>query len=37
MYIQKVISRKTLLKLVFVGFLKVIDENSGIRIRIRIH
>jgi hypothetical protein len=38
MYLQKVKSRKTLLKkLVFVDILKANDENSKIRIRIRIH
>jgi hypothetical protein len=38
MYLQKVKSRKTLLKnQFFVGFLKVNDENSRTRIRIRIH
>jgi hypothetical protein len=39
MYLQKVISRKTYKKLVFVGVLKVSDENSRFRtqIRIRIH
>jgi hypothetical protein len=37
-YIQKVICRKTFLtKFVFVGILKVNDENRRIRIRIRIH
>jgi len=38
MYLQKVISRKKLFfKLVFVGVLKVNNEKSRIRIRIRIH
>jgi hypothetical protein len=37
MYLQKVISRKTSLKyLFFVAILKVNDENSRIRIQIRI-
>jgi hypothetical protein len=36
MYLQKVISTKTFFKLVFVGILKVNDENIRIRIRIRI-
>jgi hypothetical protein len=36
MYLQNVISRKTWRKKnIFVGFLKVKDENSRIRIRIR--
>jgi hypothetical protein len=36
MYLQKVISRNTFLnKFVFVGILKVNDENSKITIRIR--
>jgi|688.fasta_scaffold1270405_2 hypothetical protein len=36
MYLQKVISRKTLLRKFFDGLLKVNVENSRIRIRIRI-
>jgi hypothetical protein len=36
MYLQKVISRKKLVKLVFFGVLKANDENSKIRIQIRI-
>ncbi len=36
MYLQKVISRKTIFNLVFWWVLKVNDENSRIRIRIRI-
>jgi hypothetical protein len=35
MYHQKVICRKTFFLLVFVGVLKVNDENSRIQIRIR--
>jgi hypothetical protein len=37
MYLQKVICRKTFFKLVFVGVLNSNDENSRIRIRIRVH
>ncbi len=37
MHLQKVISKKTWKKLIFVDVLKVTDENSRIRIRIRIH
>jgi hypothetical protein len=38
MYLQKVISRKTIfLNYFFVGALKVNDENSRIRIQIRIN
>jgi hypothetical protein len=38
MYLQKVISRKNFVKnLFFAGILKVNDEKSRIRIRIRIH
>jgi hypothetical protein len=37
MYLQKVIRRKTFLKLILFCVLKINDENSRIRIRIRIH
>jgi hypothetical protein len=36
-YLQKVISKKKKKKKLFVDVLKVTDENSRIRIRIRIH
>ncbi len=36
MYLKRVISRKTFFKIVFVGVLKVNDENSRIRVRIQI-